>query len=116
MTAPAIRLTEICHYCRVARSIGDVMHLPGGVRLCQGCYQKHCEALKVLSGSPPKECSECHVSIDELQQGTNKPVPMALHYENGLYKLMCLLCSERYVIKRLDLYGRTQYGWETKLV
>lgn len=110
-----IILTETCHYCRHARALRDVMRLPGGVRLCISCYEKHQVALIALSrGKPPSDCSECHTPLDDLQKG-DRPVQMALHYEDGFYRLMCLPCSETYIQKRRDLYGPTQYGWEQKL-
>jgi hypothetical protein len=38
-----------------------------------------------------------------------------VHFENGLYRLMCQACSDKYVPKRRDLYGDTAYGYRRGL-
>jgi hypothetical protein len=38
---------------------------------------------------------------------------MAIHYENGIYRPMCLACDGAYVPKRADLYGNIEF-WKKK--
>lgn len=114
MSAAAILLTEICPYCTHARSLHDIMPF-AGTKICQECYQAHLEALRVFSDAkPPSECSGCHLSYAELcaragiredQQAT-----MQVHYENGVYRILCKRCSDGYVRKRVELYGDTEFG------
>jgi hypothetical protein len=40
---------------------------------------------------------------------------MAVHFENGRYRAMCLKCDAVYVMKRRDLYGKTEFGRNLKL-
>jgi len=35
---------------------------------------------------------------------------MAIHFENGLYRVMCVKCDRAYVRKRKDLYADTEFG------
>ena len=118
---------ETCHYCRHSRNPVDIIPLPGGIRICQDCYQKHLTGVLALSGlrasgdgtfttvsPPPAECSECHLSVEELR-ARGHGLTMAVHFENGIYRVMCLQCSEVYVTKRRDIYGPTEYGYQQKI-
>jgi hypothetical protein len=122
-----IVVADTCHYCRQARNPVDIIPLPGGIKICQGCYQQHQAGVLAMSGlrvesdgtfssvaPPPPECSECHLSVEELR-ARGHGVMMAVHFENGLYRVMCLYCSDTYVQKRKDLYGPTEYGFKYKL-
>jgi len=115
MTA-AVFVTITCHYCRRQRAPLDIIPLPGGIKMCLGCYHQHREACNVLSGKPPTECSECHTAFDDIPRDAGGNVRLVVHYEGGLYKCMCLPCSDVYIPKRRDLYGPTEYGWKKKLV
>lgn len=86
--------------------------MPGGVKICTGCEQRHQEALEALStGNFMGECSECGKKPSELK-GDGR---MAIHYEGGRYKAMCIPCDSVYVTKRSDIYGETPFGHELKL-
>jgi hypothetical protein len=87
--------------------------MPGGVKICAACEQRHVEALNSLaSGVFTGECAECGLKADELRaRGNCGPSgEMAVHYEGGRYKCICLRCDPIYVRKRRDLYGKTQFG------
>ena len=115
MTAPAI-ITERCHYCSRWRSPHEILHLPGRAKMCLRCFEWHCEALKMLSGQPPKGCQECGVSFQALMERAGSGnTPMYLHRKDGVYQVLCRACSDRYERKRLDLYGDTVHGHLKKL-
>jgi hypothetical protein len=107
-----------CPYCSKPRSPLDFIHQPGGVKICHQCEQRHLEALVALSSGEFKgECSECGLTAVQLQE-RNRCGPlgqMAVHFEHGKYRAMCLVCDKSYVPKRLDLYGDTDFAHETGL-
>lgn len=126
---PAAIITEVCHYCTKGRSPLDFVPLPGGIKMCGECHRTHEAGVLAMSGlkaesdgtfssvaPPPPECSECHLSVEELRLRAGKgDVEMAVHFENGVYRIMCLGCDATYVPKRRDIYGDTQFGFEQKL-
>jgi len=106
--SPAFQIGEQCHYCQKWRWPADIIHQPGGVKICQQCEWRHIEALKALStGVFTGECSECGKSAEQLRSPNGE---MAFHYENGVYRVMCVTCDRAYVRKRKDLYGDTEFG------
>ena len=108
---PAIIIGEQCPYCSKFRSPRDIIPMPGGAKICTSCECRHIEALNALStGKFTAACSECG-KIPENQADR----VMAIHYENGRYRAMCLECDAVYTPKRRDLYGGTQFGHERKL-
>lgn len=81
---------------------------------CLPCWNRHLEALHSLStGEPPKSCSECDTSWEELR--ARGEVKMVCHMENGRYRMMCLACDAIYVRKRKELYGPTEFGYRNGL-
>jgi len=108
MTA-AVWVAVTCHYCSRGRAPAEIIYMPGGIQICLDCYHRHREGVMALAGKPPTECSECHAAWEPGAM-------MAVHYEHGLYRCMCLPCSDKYVPKRRDIYGPTEYGWKKKLV
>lgn len=107
-----------CHYCTKFRSPLDIVDMPGGVKLCTSCEQRHLEALDAMqTGNFLGCCSECGLNAEELkaQQRCGPLGQMAVHFENGKYKPMCLVCDKTYVPKRRDLYGKTEFGWASGL-
>jgi hypothetical protein len=77
------------------------------------CENKHLEALKALStGAFDGSCSECGKTAEQLGQAD---LQMAVHYESGKYRIMCLSCNAKYVPKRKELYGGTVFGREQLL-
>jgi hypothetical protein len=40
---------------------------------------------------------------------------MAVHFESGKYRAMCLVCDQLYVPMRRELYGKTEFGAALKL-
>lgn len=117
MMPAVIHYTEPCPYCTRARSIHDLMPFAGG-RICQQCYQAHLDALSAISsGKPPAECSECHATRQQMaeRQIGNPEVRMAVHFERGIYRFLCLDCDRDYTRKRRELYADTQFGYQQGL-
>ena len=107
----AIIIAERCPYCSKFRSPLDMIPMPGGVKMCTSCEQRHLEALVALStGKFTGECSECG---GKPEAQTDRQ--MAVHFENGVYRMMCMLCDAVYTPKRRDLYGGTEFGRNLKL-
>lgn len=113
-----IVIGERCPYCQKFRSPLDFIHQPGGVKICTACEQRHVEALQALqSGRFLGECSECGTSYADLKDRKRcGPLgQMAVHFENGKYRVMCLPCHAAYVPKRAELYRETEFGRDLKL-
>lgn len=115
---PSIIIGEQCPYCTKFRSPRDILHQPGGVKICLECEQRHIEALQAIaSGNFLGECSECGMQAEELKlQHRCGPLgQMAVHFESGKYRAMCLVCDQLYVPMRRELYGKTEFGAALKL-
>lgn len=114
-----IIIGEQCPYCTKFRSPRDIITLPGGSgKICTFCEQRHLEALQALStGAFTGECSECGLSAEELraQHRSGPNGEMAIHFENGRYRAMCMPCDAAYVLKRRELYGGTEFGHNLNL-
>lgn len=106
-----------CHYCSRFRSPGEIIRIgTGGAVMCWHCWESHLDALRILSGKPPKACGGCGVSFDVLQDAApGGDIKMYVHPKDGIYQLLCRTCSDRYVRQRADLYGSTEFGWREKL-
>ena len=107
-----------CPYCTKFRSPRDMIAMMGGAQICVQCELRHIEALDAMAkGVFTGECSECGLSAEELRaQGCcGSKGEMAVHFENGRYRAMCLVCDKTYVPKRLDLYGKTEFSHTNKL-
>lgn len=112
----SVIISEVCPYCRKPRSPRDLIHVLTWT-ICVDCQERHLAALEGLAtGKYTGECSECARPVEEirLMQGDGDTgVRMAIHFENGIYRPMCLQCDSAYVPKRSDLYGGTEY-WKQK--
>jgi hypothetical protein len=116
--SPAIVIGEECPYCCKFRSPLDIIRQPGGVAICTACEQRHLEALEAIAtGNFLGECSECGLKAEELkaQKRCGPMGQMAVHFEAGKYRALCLECDRLYVPKRRELYGDTRYGHELGL-
>ena len=116
--AGAVIIGEKCPYCTKFRSPHDILtYAKGNVKICRDCYEIHLKALEGLSsGRYTGSCSECGKSTEEInlqQGGGDNGVRMAIHFENGIYRPLCLECDRTYVPLRRDLYGDTQF-WRAK--
>lgn len=113
MTTPQIIISEICPYCSKARSPRDILRF-SSFTICVECRARHEAALEALStGKYMAGCSECGKSMEEInafQGGGDNGTRMVIHYENGIYRPMCVDCDRTYVPKRRDLYGLTAFG------
>jgi hypothetical protein len=112
---PSIIIGELCPYCQKHRSPADFIRHPAGIKICTSCEQRHLEALHTLStGEFTGECSECGLKPDELRaRGLGDH--MAVHFENGRYRMMCLRCDQTYTPKRRELYQGTEFARQYKL-
>jgi hypothetical protein len=109
---------ERCPYCQKFRSPLDIIRQPGGVNICIACEQRHLEALQAMqTGNFLGECSECGLRYDEIKarKRCGPRGEMAVHFENGRYRAMCLPCHAVYVPKRAELYRETEFGNDLKL-
>lgn len=114
----AIIIGERCPYCQKFRSPQDMIPMLGGAKICVECERRHVEALEALStGTFTGECSECGLSAAELraQHRCGPNGEMAVHFENGRYRMMCMPCDSGYVPKRAELYRDTEFGNDLKL-
>jgi len=108
-----IIIGEQCPYCTKFRSPLEIIHQPGGVKICIPCEQRHLEAMQsIATGQFLGDCSECGTKADELkaQRKCGPRGEMAVHFENGKYRVMCIPCNRTYVPKRAELYGQTEFG------
>jgi len=106
--AVGLIIGEQCPYCTKWRSPLEIIHQPGGVKICMPCEQRHIEALDALStGEFKGQCSECGKTAEQLRSATGQ---MAIHFEGGRYRAMCAQCDRTYVPKRRELYGKTEFG------
>lgn len=116
--SPSFIIGEACPYCTKYRSPLDLIHMPGGAKICTQCEQRHQEAMTALStGQFTGRCSECDRDHLELR-AQNRCGPqgqMAVHFENGKYRVMCLPCNQLYVPKRRELYKGTEFAHHHKL-
>ncbi len=93
----------------------EVIRIGDDTIRCFACYIKINEIIESWA-EPPRECAYCHTSFNELAQRTpGKPVSMFPHVMDGTIGFLCDPCSQAYVLKRADLYGKTRFGWENKL-
>jgi hypothetical protein len=111
--SPAILIGELCPYCMKFRNPRDIIHQPGGVRICLDCEQRHLEALDAMASAVfTGACSECGKTSEQLRSPGGQ---MAVHFEAGRYRMMCLECDRIYVPKRRELYAKTEFGERLKL-
>lgn len=112
MNVPIVLLAK-CRACSKGR---DPREFAGGpiIGICWQCYERHVEALAVLSGNPPKGCQECGLTlkkIDELSRfGGLLDTRLVLERKDGIYQILCLPCDVIYRAKRADLYRNTPFG------
>jgi len=109
----AIIIGERCPYCTKFRSPLDIIRQPGNVTICLDCEQRHLEALQAMeTGNFLGQCSECGTKHDELkaQRKCGPRGEMKIHFENGKYRVLCLVCDPIYFRKRQELYGPTEFG------
>ncbi len=106
-----------CHYCSKHRSPHEILRIgTGGAVMCWHCYERHNKALLILAGQIPAACQECGVTVEALQAASaSGDCKMSVCHKDGVYQFLCFPCSERYVRKRVDLFGSTQFGHQQKL-
>jgi len=116
MTAPAYLATIRCHYCQRFHQHREILRLTGGPVMCWKCWQWHEHALKLLSGAIPPGCQVCGLTFADLEaRSADGNTRMYVHMKDGLYQVLCRMCSDAYTVKRRDLYGATEFGHRLKL-
>jgi len=114
----SVIIGEKCPYCTKFRSPLEIIHQPGGVKICMPCEQRHLEALAAISsGEFNGSCSECGRNAEQLREEKRcgPTGAMAVHFENGKYRALCITCDALYVPKRAELYAETEFGREIGL-
>jgi hypothetical protein len=106
-----------CHYCSRFHVPWDLLPIGNsGARICLSCLEWHRQALRMLAGEPPTGCQVCGITFQALlEQSGDGDTKMYLHPKDGIYQILCKWCSDKYVRKRVDLYGDTAYGRSLKL-
>lgn len=112
LAAPVIGVQ--CHYCSRFVRPCEYMLIGLSVIMCWQCEEKH---RGLIAGfAPPKECQGCHTPTELLAaRASGAKWSMFVHFKDGEYQMLCKECSDAYIGKRKDLYGRTQFGWDVKL-
>ena len=111
MASPAI-FKERCPYCSKFKLPGEILHLSGGMSICQRCFDWHCKALEVLAtGKAPDGCQDCGITFEDLSNlSADGNTRMRLVPKDGVYQILCARCSEIYLPKRMDLLGGTRFA------
>lgn len=105
-----------CHYCSRFRHPKEVIRMTGGPIMCWRCWEGHQHALRLFQGQPPPGCQMCGVTFKALSDATpGTQVRMFVHWKDGIYQILCKTCSDKYIPKRVDLYGATEFGKSLKL-
>lgn len=113
MSGHAIVIGKRCPYCTKFRSPSDIIPMPGGAAICVQCELRHQEALDAIAtGVFTGECSECGKTAEQLHSATGE---MAIHYEDGRYRVMCFDCDRVYVPKRKEFFKGTEFAHGLKL-
>lgn len=103
-----------CHYCSKFCRPGEYLRIGQSVVMCWKCEENH--RPKIHGFAPPKECQGCHTETAVLADRTpGGQYSMFVHWKDGEYQMLCQACSDAYIGKRKDLYGRTKFGWDIKL-
>lgn len=114
---PAIHANKVrCRFCSRWCSPFEVIGAGNRGYTCLACIEWHIEELQRLGVTAPAACQECGASwptLKVLAGGTD--VRMYAVPKDGIYQLLCARCKDRYVPKRIDLYGDTEYGAKLKL-
>lgn len=109
----------VCRCCGKQRNPAEFVH-GHVVGMCWRCYEWHAHALEIFADprSLPKGCQECRRTYKELEHySTTGDVKFGFHRKDGIYQVLGIACgcSRAYERKRLDMYGKTPYGFEKKL-
>ena len=113
VTAAVPILKTRCHYCSKFRHPREIIPIGGahGAKMCWHCWGWHQRALKLLAGEIPAGCQRCGATFTALQgRAGSGDVRMYVHPKDGIYQVLCQICSDRYVAQRADLYRPTKYG------
>lgn len=108
---PIIRLQ--CMDCSKFVHPREVQHIGESVVRCWACVQKLTKILETWS-APPMECALCHTPYARCQKTLGGG--MLMHLIDGAIGFLCAPCDRDYVLKRIDLYGKTRFGWDRKVV
>lgn len=105
--------------CRICQHGRNRQECAGGERsgyTCVRCLEWHFHALDVLGGAVPQGCQECGLDWEaEKKRAINGEVRMYAVPKDGIYQLLCAGCSKKYVHKRPDMYGDSEFGKRLKL-
>jgi len=109
---PVIIFGKRCKQCSTFADPREMIGDDRSGRVCWKCYENHCDALKTLGGEAPRGCHECGATFTSIAETSLDPekVRMFLHWRDGCYQILCPPCSDKYVVKRKDLYKETEFG------
>lgn len=108
-------IREQCFQCYGFFPPAELITIGESVKICPDCDVKGRKAIEALEA--PNECALCHTSSEELAtREAGESFSMFIHWVDGVYAYLCRACDATYVLKRKDLYGKTRYGWERKVI
>jgi len=102
-----------CNYCGLQRPPLEVQEMPGGVTICFNCLEWHAKALHLLStGVFPDRCQVCNQTHEQLEASLGaRYVGMYVHGPvDGIYQVLCPVCSDAIRPKQKDRYRGTEFG------
>ena len=109
----AIIFAVHCNYCGKQRAPSAVLDMPGGVRVCLHCLEWHNRALNFLAtAEPPSGCQGCGKSHQQLDAELGERyIGMYVHGPvDGIYQVLCPVCSDAIRPKQRDRYRGTEFG------
>ncbi len=108
--APAVVAKLRCCECSGWFLRSEVVALGEWKVRCRACDERCERAYRSIRGLP-RECGACRGDF----KGPDGKFHAYFHVMDGTMVHLCGACTDRYVMKRRDLYGGTPYGQEKGL-
>lgn len=111
VATPIIKLQ--CFDCSKFFHPRELLKIGDAILRCYDCVQKFNRILDTWA-NPPMECAVCHIPYERCELSPEGG--MFLHLIDGVMGFLCRPCDKNYVLKRKDLYGKTPFGWDRKVI